>query len=87
MARETISQKRATKLEKLKAIQAEIDNLDRKASKRIGDLAIRAGLGELDIADRELLREFRAIAARMDKGSAAGKAKATPSAPPSPEPP
>jgi len=77
MARETLVQKRATKLEKLKALQAEIDGLDKKTSKRIGDLAVRAGLAELDVSDVELLREFRAIAARLGKGQAgAGKPKA-----------
>ncbi len=70
MARETLAQKRATKLEKLKALQAEIDGLDKKTSKRIGDLAVRAGLAELDVSDVELLREFRAIASRLGKGPA-----------------
>src|SRR5271155_153544 len=54
MARETLVQKRATKLEKLKALQAEIDGLDKKTSKRIGDLAVRAGLAKLDVSDVEL---------------------------------
>ena len=69
MARETIAQKRASKLEKLKALQAEIDSLNDKASRRIGELAVRAGLADLDVTDGALLKEFRALAARLGKAS------------------
>lgn len=85
MARETLVQKRATKLEKLKALQAEIDGLDKKTSKRIGDLAVRAGLAELDVSDVELLREFRAIVSRLGKGPVASKPKAASSGSPQSE--
>jgi hypothetical protein len=86
MARETLVQKRATKLEKLKALQAEIDGLDQKASKHIGDLAVRAGLAEIDVSDVELLREFRAIVSRLGKGpTVASKPKAASSESPQSE--
>jgi hypothetical protein len=70
MARETLVQKRATKLEKLKALQAEIDGLNEKAAMRIGDLAIRAGLADLNVSDSALVKEFRAIAARLGQTAA-----------------
>jgi hypothetical protein len=67
MARQPLAEKRATKLRKLKTLQTEIDGLNAKAAKRIGALAIRAGLADLNISDIELLREFRDIVSRRNK--------------------
>lgn len=79
MARETLVQKRARQLEKLRALQAEIEGLEKKAAQRLGDLAVRAGLADLDLSDAMLLREFRAIAAHLAKEPGREPAKPQPS--------
>ncbi|MGL4964729.1 MAG: TraC family protein [Inquilinus sp.] len=79
MARVTLVQKRAKQLEKLRALQAEIEGLEKKAALRLGDLAVRAGLADLDLSDATLLREFRAIAARLAKEPGRESAKLQPS--------
>ena len=57
-------------------IDAEIDALKRQRqevvtqrSAHIGKLAAKAGLVELDVTDAELLKEFEAIAARLQEKS------------------
>jgi len=79
MARETLVQKRARQLEKLRALQADIEGLEKKAAQRLGGIAVRAGLADLDLSDATLLREFRALATRLAKEPDREPAKPQPS--------
>lgn len=65
MARKNLSERRAEKIAQLAALEAEIASLEEAAAKRLGKLAVRAGLADLDLKEAELLREFAAIAARF----------------------
>jgi len=54
--------------------------LERKAAERIGKIAIAAGLGDLDLDDAAMRKEFEAIASKFRKGEAKQTAQA-PAAP------
>ena len=60
----------ADKLAELNRIKAELAELESKAAERIGKIAIAAGLGDLDIDDAEMRKEFEAIASKFRKGEA-----------------
>ena len=70
MARKTLSERKADKLAELNRIKAELAELESKAAERIGKIAIAAGLGDLNIDDAELRKEFEAIASKFRKGEA-----------------
>lgn len=70
MARKTLSERKADKLAELNRIKAELAELESKAAERIGKIALSAGLGDLDIEDAELRKEFEAIASKFRKGEA-----------------
>ena len=67
MARKTLSERKADKLAELES----------KAAERIGKIAIAAGLGDLDLDDAAMRKEFEAIASKFRKSE--GK-QATPMA-------
>ncbi|EDR6252706.1 hypothetical protein NX85_22760 [Aeromonas salmonicida subsp. salmonicida] len=69
MARRKLSERKASKLADLERIKAEIQEIERKAAERIGKLAINAGLGDLDISDADLRKEFEAIASKFSPKS------------------
>ena len=68
MARKTLSERKADKLAELNRIKAELAELESKAAERIGKIALAAGLGDLDIDDASLRKEFEAIASKFRKG-------------------
>lgn len=80
MALKTLSERKANKLAELNRIKAELAELESKAAERIGKIAIAAGLGDLDIDDAEMRKEFEAIASKFRKGEAKQTAPA-PAAP------
>lgn len=80
MARKTLSERKADKLAELNRIKAELAELENKAAERIGKIAIAAGLGDLDIDDVAMRKEFEAIASKFRKGEAKQAAPA-PAAP------
>ncbi len=82
MARKTLSERKADKLAELNRIKAELAELESKAAERIGKLALSVGLGDLDIEDAELRKEFEAIASkfRKNEGKQAATVAETPSA-------
>ncbi len=69
MARRKLAERKASKLADLERIKAEIAEIERRAAERIGKLAIAAGLGDLDISDAELKKEFEAIASKFSSKS------------------
>ncbi|CAE6856007.1 hypothetical protein R75465_07415 [Paraburkholderia aspalathi] len=75
MARKTIKDRRADALAGLEAAKAKLVELEDAEAKRIGKLAIKAGLTDADISDEQLAKEFAAIAAKFSgskTGSSAG---------------
>ena len=68
MARKTLSERKADKLAELNRIKAELAELESKAAERIGKIAIAAGLGDLEIDDAQMRKEFEAIASKFRKG-------------------
>ena len=70
MARKTLSERKADKLVELNRIKAELAELESKAAERIGKIAIAAGLGDLDIDDASMRKEFEAIASKFRKSEA-----------------
>ena len=65
MARKTLIARRAGKLAQLDTLKAQIAEMEEKAAQHLGKLAVRAGLADLDLKDEELLRGFKAMAARF----------------------
>ena len=82
MARKTLSERKADKLAELNRIKSELADLENKAAEKIGKIAISAGLGDLEIDDAQLRKEFEAIASKFRKseGKQAASVAATPSA-------
>jgi len=69
MDRKPSGQRRSDKLEKLDALKAKIAKIDGNATKRLGRLAIMAGIADLNLSDGDLLQELLAIAARFRNAS------------------
>lgn len=65
MARKTIGDRRADTIARMDALKKELAELDAKAGERIGKLAVRAGLADLDLDDDALMKEFQALAGRF----------------------
>jgi TraC-like protein len=86
MPRKSLTDRRAEKLAQLDTIRKELAALELKAGERLGKLALKAGLADLDLDDDRLLEEFRAIAGRFrspPNGAPPEQAAApAPSAPP-----
>ena len=82
MARKTLSERKADKLAELNRIKSELANLENKAAEKIGKIAIAADLGDLEIGDAQLRKEFEAIASKFRKNEdkQAAPVAATPSA-------
>lgn len=69
VARKTIAETKADKLARLEALKAEIGKLEDKETNRLGRLAFKAGLGEVQIPDTELLAALQELAGRFRQGS------------------
>jgi TraC-like protein len=65
MPRKSLTDRRAEKLAQLETIRKELAALETKAGERLGRLALKAGLADLDLDDDTLIEEFRAIAGRF----------------------
>jgi hypothetical protein len=85
MAIKSLADRRTAKLEELERIKRDLSRLETQAAERIGRLAARAGIADLDISDEQLVKEFAAITARFQKKSQiskGGKSAATNAPPP-----
>ncbi len=65
MMRKTLNERRVEKPAQINALKQELAHFENKAAERIGKIAMRAGLGDLDLKDETLLKEFQAIAGRF----------------------
>ena len=77
MAIKSVAERRKVKQEAIAKLNEEIQGLiDREAS-RIAKIAVRAGLADLTISDKDLLAAFKEIAARFQNGKAKSPPQAT----------
>ena len=65
MPRKSISGLRAEKVAQMEELQRELAQLDAKAAERIGRLAVKAGLADIDVDDDLWVKEFKALAGRF----------------------
>ncbi len=57
--------------EEIARLQDQLRQAETREAERIGRIALKAGLGEIDIEETELLGAFEELAARFRKGSGA----------------
>ena len=55
--------------EEIAKLQEQLRTAETKEAERIGRVALKAGLGEIEIDDTELLAAFEEVATRFRKGS------------------
>lgn len=65
--RRTLKERREAALADVEAAKAKLAALEAAAAERIGRLAIRAGLVDLELTDEELTKEFDAIASKFQR--------------------
>ena len=68
MTRKPIRVKRVEKKAQIEAMKKELAVLEDEEIQRMGKLALKAGLADLEVSDKELMEEFQAIACRFQKG-------------------
>lgn len=73
MARKTLTERRAAALAEVEAAKKRLAQLESDAAERIGRIALRAGLVELDLTDEQLSAEFDAIASKFRDGPKVGR--------------
>lgn len=64
------SKSRQTILKEIEALQAKLKAHDKAECERIGNLAIKAGIGSIDISEEDLAREFQGIVSRFREAKA-----------------
>lgn len=72
MARKTLQERRAAALADMETAKKRLAQLETEAAERIGRLAVKAGLVDLDITDEQLSSEFDAVASRFRDRSKIG---------------
>jgi hypothetical protein len=65
MSKKTFMERRVEAMAGLEQAKQRLASLDDTAAARIGRLALRAGLVEIDLSDADLLREFSSIRERF----------------------
>lgn len=68
--RKSFKDRRSEALAELEQAKQRLAKLETEAAEKIGRLAIKAGLGDLDIPDEELAKEFEALGAKFRQKSA-----------------
>jgi len=68
--------------EEIARLQDQLKAAETREAERIGRLALKAGLGDIEIEDNDLITALEEVAARFRKGEArAGKSTSAPVAP------
>lgn len=71
--------------EEISRLQEQLKAAETREAERIGRLALKAGLGDIEIADNDLITALEEVATRFRKGGPrAGKPAAAPIAPGAP---
>jgi hypothetical protein len=60
--------------EEIAALQEQLRAAETREAERIGRLALRAGLGDLEIDDTDIVAAFEELAGKFRKGSKAARA-------------
>jgi hypothetical protein len=89
MARKTLAERKATAQAELKALQERMAKIEAEEAARIGKLSIKAGLGDLNFDDDEMLAELQKFVAsfrpqpavKPQAASSEGGGAGTPSVP------
>ncbi|WP_074996549.1 TraC family protein [Pseudomonas syringae] len=68
MARKTLAKRRSDALSELETAKARLTKLDNEAAERIGRIAIKSGLVNLEITEDQIREEFDNIVERIRKG-------------------
>jgi len=84
MPRKSLTDRRTEKLAQLDAIRRDLAALELKAGERLGKLALKAGLGELDLDGDTVLKEFQAIVVRFRPATNGARPEQAAARPPSP---
>lgn len=82
------SKSRETIVKEIEALQAKLKAHDKAEAARLGALAIKAGIGSVDIPEEDLMRELQAIVTRFREANPQEeepKAKGRRGAAPAPE--
>ncbi|MGV8621167.1 TraC family protein [Pseudomonas aeruginosa] len=69
MARKTLAERRSDALSELEMAKARLAKLDNEAAERIGRIAIKSGLVNLELTDDQVREEFDRIVERISKGN------------------
>lgn len=69
MARKTLSERRADAISELETAKVRLAKLDNEAAERIGRIAIKSGLVNLELTDDQVWEEFDTIVERISKGN------------------
>lgn len=69
MARKTLSERRADAFSELEMAKTRLAKLDNEAAERIGKIAIKSGLVNLEFTDDQIREEFDRIVERISKGN------------------
>ncbi|MFB8916242.1 TraC family protein (plasmid) [Xanthomonas axonopodis pv. cajani] len=67
MARKTLSERRADAFSELNMAKARLAKLDNEAAERIGRIAIKSGLVNLELTDDQIREEFDRIVEGINK--------------------
>jgi F0F1-type ATP synthase epsilon subunit len=67
MEKQTIAARKASKLEEIAKLKADVAVLEKKEATRIGKIAVSSGLADVKISEADLKKEFVAIASRFSK--------------------
>ena len=68
MARKTLAERRSDALSELETAKARLAKLDNETAERIGRIAVKSGLVNLEITDDQIREEFDNIVERIRKG-------------------
>ena len=68
MARKTLAARRSDALSELETAKARLAKLDNETAERIGRIAVKSGLVNLEITDDQIREEFDNIVERIRKG-------------------
>lgn len=65
------SKSREAIVKEIEALQSKLKKHDKAEAERLGGLALKSGIGAIDITDEDLTREFEAIVTRFREKSPA----------------
>ena len=69
MARKTLTERRSDAIFELETAKVRLAKLDNEAAERIGRIAIKSGLVNLELTDDQIRNEFDRIVEKIRKGN------------------